>query len=117
MPSIFTHAAAGLGIGACFYPSIPKQALAVGAVCSTIPDLDVIGFSSGMRYGDLLGHRGFTHSLLFAAILAIAATLLLLDGDAHNLFLLWAYFFLAIASHGFLDAMTDGGLGARSSLD
>ncbi len=26
-------------------------------------------------------------------------------------FTLWAYFFLATASHGLLDAMTDGGLG------
>lgn len=113
MPSIFTHAAVALGIGACFYPSIPKQALVIGTVCSAVPDLDVIGFSFGIHYGDFLGHRGFTHSLMFAAILAAAATLLFLDGKAHvhNLFLLWVYLFLATASHGFLDAMTDGGLG------
>jgi len=113
MPSIFPPAAVALGIGACFYPNIPKQALALGAACSVVPDLDVLGFSFGIRYGDFLGHRGFTHSLLFAAILAISATLLLPKGSAraHSLFVLWAYLFLATASHGFLDAMTDGGLG------
>jgi inner membrane protein len=113
MPSIFTHAAVALSVGTCFYPSIPKQALAIGAVCSAIPDLDVIGFSFGVHYGDFLGHRGFTHSLLFAVLLAIAATLLFGDrnGPGRGVFLLWTYLFLATASHGFLDAMTDGGLG------
>ena len=112
MPSIFTHAAAAVALGACFYPNIPKQALAVGAVCSAIPDLDVIGFSFGVHYGDFLGHRGFSHSLFFAAFLAGAATLFFV-GDVHGreLLLLSAYLFIATASHGFLDALTDGGLG------
>jgi inner membrane protein len=113
MPSIFTHAAVALGIGACFYPNIPKQALAVGAACAVIPDLDVLGFSFGIHYGDFLGHRGFTHSLLFAAIVSISASLLFACGNTRtsSIFLLWAYLFLATASHGFLDATTDGGLG------
>jgi inner membrane protein len=73
----------------------------------------VIGFSFGVQYGGFLGHRGFTHSLLFAFLLATAATLLFGDGNARgrSVFLLFTYFFLATASHGFLDAMTDGGLG------
>src|SRR6202043_386576 len=51
-----------LSIGACLYrPSTPKRVWVVGAVCSMIPDLDVIGFRFGIRYGDFLGHRGFTH--------------------------------------------------------
>jgi len=41
-----------------------------GVACSVMPDLDVIGFRFGIRYGDFWGHRGFTHSLLFAALLA-----------------------------------------------
>ena len=112
MPSIFTHAAVALGIGTSLYPNVSRQALVVGAVCSAIPDLDVIGFSFGIHYGDVFGHRGFTHSLLFAVLLATAA-MVLVDGYAprHTSFLLWTYLFLATASHGFLDAMTDGGLG------
>jgi hypothetical protein len=45
--SVFSHAAAALGIGACFYrPGIPKRTWAIGALCSVLPDLDVIGFRS-----------------------------------------------------------------------
>ena len=38
----------------------------MGAICTIVPDFDVIGFAFGVSYGDVLGHRGFTHSLLFA---------------------------------------------------
>jgi inner membrane protein len=78
-----------------------------------LPDIDVVGLQLGIRYGDFWGHRGFTHSLLFASILA---TLVLVAGFPHastglNRAWLWLYFFLAAASHGLLDAMTNGGLG------
>ena len=42
-----------------------------------IPDIDVIGFRFGIHYGDFWGHRGFTHSLVFAALLAGAVALIL----------------------------------------
>jgi len=114
MASVFSHAVAALAIGACFYqPGTPKRVWVIGALCSVIPDLDVIGFEFGIRYGDFWGHRGFTHSLLFAALLASAVALLLFRQAVPGLggFSLWSYFFLATASHGLLDAMTDGGLG------
>jgi inner membrane protein len=112
--SVFSHAAAALSIGAWFYrPSIPKRVWTIGALCSAFPDVDVIGFSFGIRYGDFIGHRGFTHSLLFAGLLASAVTALVSRRvfPAISRWSLLAYFFLATASHGFLDAMTDGGLG------
>jgi inner membrane protein len=85
----------------------------MGATCSVIPDLDVIGFRFGIHYGDFWGHRGFTHSLLFAALLASAVVFMGFRRGlpSHGRLLLWMYFFLATASHGLLDAMTDGGLG------
>ena len=112
--SVFSHAVAALGIGACFYrPGTPKRIWVLGAACSVIPDLDVIGFRFGIRYGDFWGHRGFTHSLLFAALLSSAVVFLgfrqVLPGLGR--LPIWVYFFLATASHGFLDALTDGGLG------
>ena len=114
MASVFSHAVAALGIGACFYrPSIPKRVWAIGVLCSVLPDLDVIGFRLGIRYSDFWGHRGFTHSLLFAALIAGAAVFLGFRSVAPvvSRSYLWVYFFLATASHGILDAMTDGGLG------
>jgi len=115
MASALSHAVAALGIGACFYrrPGTPKRVWVVGVVCSMIPDFDVIGFRFGINYGDFWGHRGFTHSLLFAALLASAVTLAVFRHASSSLdrLRIWIYLFLATASHGFLDAMTDGGLG------
>jgi inner membrane protein len=112
--TVFSHAVAALGIGDCFYrPDVPKRVWALGALCAAIPDVDVIGFALGVDYGDPFGHRGFTHSLFFAALLALAMASLAFPRGVPNLsrFSLWAYFFLATASHGLLDAMTNGGLG------
>jgi inner membrane protein len=112
--SVFSHAVAALGLGACFYrPGAPKRVWVVGAFCSVIPDIDVLGFRFGIPYDDFWGHRGFTHSLLFAVLLAGAVMLAAFRhaSPGLNRLPLWIYFFLATASHGFLDAMTDGGLG------
>ena len=114
MPSVFSHAVATIGISACFYrPGVPKQVWVAGLFCFVTPDLDVVGFRFGIHYGDLWGHRGFTHSLTFAALLAGATLISAFPQGVPNLnrVALWVYLFLATASHGFLDAMTDGGLG------
>ena len=114
MPSVFSHAIAAFGIAACFYrPEIPKRVWIAGAVSAALPDLDVVGFGFGVRYEDFWGHRGFTHSFLFAALLAGAVALGLRNSVAGlSVISLWLYLFLATASHGLLDALTDGGLGA-----
>lgn len=109
MPTILSHAVAGLGIGAALFGrKAPGRVLGLGALCAALPDADVIGFPLGIRYGDLLGHRGLSHSLAFAAALATLVTPLARSEPRGKL---WAYLFLATASHGLLDAMTDGGLG------
>lgn len=114
MPSIPSHVVAAFAIGSAFPRSAaPRVVVVAGAICSIVPDMDVIGFHFGIRYGDFWGHRGFTHSLLFAGLLASAATFALLRSVVPGLsrFGLWSYIFLATASHGLLDAMTDGGQG------
>lgn len=78
----------------------------LAALLPVLPDLDV--FLPG-RYGTWFGHRGLTHSLLFAAILGVgfaAATYRRLQIRWWSLALL---FFVILASHGLLDAMTRGG--------
>ena len=114
MASAFSHAVAALSIGTCFYrPQFPKRIWVAGALCSVLPDIDAVGFRYGIHYGDFWGHRGFTHSLIFAALLSVVVTTVLTRRGmiAIGRFSLFAYLFLATASHGALDAMTNGGLG------
>jgi inner membrane protein len=85
----------------------------VGAACAMAPDCDVLGFRFGIRYGDLFGHRGFTHSIFFAALLATVAlgAVALGNKTARQPRAVWLYLFLATGLHGFFDALTNGGLG------
>jgi inner membrane protein len=76
---------------------------------SLSPDLDVIGMRLGVPYGATWGHRGATHSLAMA--IAAAGVLALLVRRAHPW---WPFAPIAVAvlaSHGLLDALTDGGRG------
>jgi len=112
--SVFSHAVAALSLGSAFYrPGIPKRVWVAGAFCSVLADIDVIGFRFGVRYGDFWGHRGFTHSLVFAAATAIMAGMIVSKPAIPGIsrFLVILYLFLATASHPLLDAMTNGGLG------
>jgi inner membrane protein len=114
MPSAFAHAAAAAAIGCAFrWKGAPRRYWAAGIGCAIAPDLDSIGFAFGIRYGDLLGHRGLSHSLAFSLILAIAVSASffrkeLREGLGPRII---AYLFLSTASHGLLDAFTNGGLG------
>jgi inner membrane protein len=92
----------------------PRGALAFSMLAwsalSLLPDADVIGFRFGVAYGDPWGHRGATHSLAFSALLGAAIGLgtAALGGNGRRIGALAA---LVLASHGLLDAFTDGGLG------
>lgn len=114
MASALSHAVAALGIGSCFFcRRVPKRVWAAGAICSMIPDVDVVGLRFGIPYGDFWGHRGITHSLVFAALFTSAVMLICFRHGAPGItrLALSAYLFLATASHGILDAFTNGGLG------
>lgn len=77
---------------------------------SLAPDLDVIGFCFGVAYGAPWGHRGATHSLLFAMVLG--GVLGALSGSFGLPRLRTTVSACAaLASHGLLDTLTQGGLG------
>jgi inner membrane protein len=107
MASAFGHAVMGTTLGS-FQTRARRTPvfLAVMAAVSILPDIDVIGFRLGVPYASAFGHRGFTHSLLFAICVAGALRLGTKCSWATALLL-----FLSTASHGILDAFTDGGLG------
>jgi len=115
MASVISHAVAAAAIGAALPPPrFPVAVWGLGIAWSVVPDIDVVGFQLGLPYEAALGHRGLTHSLPFAAAIAAVAGWLhrsrgVLANDARNA--ACAYLFLATASHGVLDAMTNGGLG------
>jgi inner membrane protein len=115
MPSAFTHAFAGAAI-ATLAPAKFRDAklAAVLAVAAAAPDLDVIAFRFGVPYAHPLGHRGLSHSIAFALVVALAIWLwrargagLLSPASPALFFVAW----FACLSHGLLDAFTDAGLG------
>lgn len=85
--------------------------MALFSALAMLPDADVVAFKLGIPYGATWGHRGASHSLVFAVggALAVAGVTLALRGPAGRMGVLAL---LAVGSHGLLDALTDGGLGA-----
>ena len=66
----------------------------------------------GIPYAHFFGHRGFTHSLTFALILAsVNAAAIAIGKSSRFSWPILIYLFLCTASHGILDAMTSGGIG------
>ena len=115
MSTVFSHAFAAVALGKAYgEQNLPRRFWLLSIFCACIPDADVIGFAFGIQYGDVLGHRGFTHSLSFAFLLSLAVTLIAFKRipvlSRHWLILI-VYFFIVTGSHGVLDAMTNGGLG------
>ena len=111
MPTVLSHPAVpiavGLGLGRA---RIPTRLLLVGVAVSMLPDLDTFASRVGIPYEITLGHRGATHSLAFAcgvALLGACACRALRTGYGRAFWFL----LLAAASHGVLDAFTNGGTG------
>jgi inner membrane protein len=115
MASIMSHAVAASSLGTVGSPQLrmPARYWVALAIVAALPDADVVAFTLGVPYGNMLGHRGITHSLPFAAVLAALVVRLLFRGrEWHRAWpRLWLVYFVAIASHGVLDAMTTGGQG------
>ncbi|MDQ6963099.1 MAG: metal-dependent hydrolase [Mariprofundaceae bacterium] len=112
MSTIFTHTAVAIGFSSWLERSPAlKQTLIIGMLLSVVPDLDVIGFWFGIPYEHLLGHRGLSHSLLTAFILSGLSAWWVHQQYELNLYALWLYLGVCMMSHGFLDALTNGGLG------
>ncbi len=111
MPTILTHAAIpiaiGLGLGR---RKIPVGLIAAGIFLAMLPDIDVVGLAYGVPYEHPFGHRGASHAFLPAAIVALAGTAAarMLALPAMRVFI---FLFVSAASHGLLDAFTNGGHG------
>jgi len=115
MPSLITHAYAGVAAGAIYASGpMPPRFWALACVCGMLPDIDAVGYYLGVRYTSTFGHRGFTHSILFAAAAGIIVTELAFPGVPRwsaEWFSLAGFFFAATLLHPLLDAITTGGFG------
>lgn len=85
-------------------------AMLLWSALAMLPDADVIGFPLGVRYADEWGHRGATHSFVFAVVVgcAIAVFAPRFQAPARRTAIMAS---LVLLSHGLLDTLTDGGLG------
>jgi inner membrane protein len=111
MPTLLAHPAVPLAIGLGLGKDvIPTPLLIAGIAVSVLPDLDVVAFRYGIPYASNFGHRGFSHSFLFALILALLGACVCRYCQTSFGRAFW-FLFLCAVSHGILDAFTNGGLG------
>lgn len=114
MASIFGHAVAAIALGNSFSKKFTSfKFWLLGVLCAILPDADVIGFSFGIKYSSFWGHRGFSHSIVFAILLGFLISFLFYRKHFFtSKGVLYSLFFAACTiSHGVLDALTTGGLG------
>lgn len=110
-----THLALGACMGEAFAgKTVGKKAMLWGALAQSAPDVDFLAVFWTDTTSNLLAHRGFTHSLLFCAIITPFMALLAERWHRpHNISLTkWILFFgTVIFIHIFIDAFNNYGVG------
>ena len=119
MPSSLSHAMVAVTLGSLVAPrKLLRPFLIIGATCAVLPDIDAIGRPFYGGAGDLQtlgGHRGFTHSITFAALLGVVvSSVTAIDRRWTGQRVRFAVFIaVATALHGVLDLFTS--IGATTS--
>ncbi len=119
--TVFGHAALGATVYGVLRPhtattrwGLSRHALLLCCLLlPVVPDLDAI-MHIWVKYGHALGHRGVSHSLLFALVFAIILAWLLqrfgyAERTRQALGRMTLAFTLLMVSHGVVDTMTTGG--------
>jgi inner membrane protein len=110
-----THIAVGACIGEAFFDKqVGRKAMWWGALANSLPDIDFVAGFWMDTSEELLAHRGFTHSLLFA--LLVTPVLALVADRIHRphpvAFRKWLLFFgTAAFAHLFMDGFNNYGIG------
>lgn len=109
------HIAVGMAAARIYRGGQPTRwtvfsSMLLWSIVSMLPDADVIGFRYGIAYADAWGHRGATHSIVFAlmgaVLMACVCPLLKLPAARTG-----SIVGLVLVSHPILDTLTNGGLG------
>jgi inner membrane protein len=110
-----THIALGACMGEAFLDrKLGKKAMLWGALAQSIPDIDFLASFWMNTSSNLLAHRGFTHSFLFVALIAVFFALIAERWHRpHNIsFKRWLLFFGGVIFiHVFIDAFNNYGVG------
>ncbi len=111
MASAFSHIAIPVAFRLGFgKKEVSTPLFILSSLSSTIPDLDVLAFRLGIAYESPWGHRGFSHSIMFALLCSLAIMFCHQRLKATKT-MTFMVIFLSMISHGVLDALTNGGLG------
>jgi inner membrane protein len=108
MASFLGHFAAGYTITKVLDWKSKTGLILLALGSSWLPDIDILCHMNGVPYDHMFGHRGFTHSIFFAALWASIVMIIFKVGVRK---IVWLTIFLSTLSHGILDAMTTGGRG------
>jgi inner membrane protein len=118
MASIISHAAAGAALSIAFAPDrAPGRTWPIAIAAAVLPDADSLLYYFRVSSYPTLGHRGFFHSPFLGLIISLLLMFLFFGNGRDEAFFsgrwfrYFLVFFLAWASHGFLDALTNGGRG------
>lgn len=116
MPTIITHSVVAVSAG-CSLSLVEKsfKFWMLSVICSSLPDADVIGYHwLYIPSYHFFGHRGFFHSPFFALIVSVVVVGIFYRRESifsRQWWKYFLYFFVLTASHGILDALTNGGNG------
>lgn len=108
MASFIGHGVVAYTISKMARDKASSKLIAVAIISAMLPDLDVIGFYLGIPYESMMGHRGFTHSILFALAWALLLSKTIFR---HSFSLAFPVLLTCTLSHGIIDALTTGGRG------
>ena len=108
-----TQALLGAAVGQLAAPKLGRRALVWGALIGLSPDLDVVLGPLHDGYGELLYHRGFTHSLWFGPVVGPLMAWILWrwrDPERETALRDWVKLCIfALVTHPILDAFTPYG--------
>ncbi|GAA4893686.1 hypothetical protein GCM10023311_17840 [Flaviramulus aquimarinus] len=68
MASVFGHSIVGYTLSKVIDNQNTKWLLIATIFSTILPDFDVVSFKLGIPYEHPLGHRGFSHSIVFSVI-------------------------------------------------
>ena len=108
MASSIGHGVVAYTISKMARDKASTKLVVVAIISSMLPDLDVLGFYTGVPYESMLGHRGFTHSILFAMLWAFLLSKTIFR---YSFSLAFPVLLTCTLSHGIIDALTTGGRG------